>query len=378
MTEDHRSPGSLLQALLSEKQWTNRSFAAATGIEETDCSRLIGDKKPVTAKLAIRFEEVFGIPAERFLDLQARFDLAVERLKRTPDQGQAKRGLLKAELPISTMIKRGWLDVDSVRDRQGVDRALSLFFETGPDEEVDPLPHAAKRTQVSETASPVQLAWVYRVRQIATEMIVAPYSPASGRAAIEKLKPLLVSAEAARKVPKILAEHGIRFVVVESLPSGKIDGVCFWLDDRSPVIGMTMRYDRIDNFWFVLRHELEHVIQGHGKSIAVIDSDLEGENGGLGDGIEEQERVANLAAGEFLVPRLKLEAFVIRKAPFFAERDIVGFAKTLGVHPGLVAGPLQRRIGKYNLFREHLEKVRSIVLPGAMSDGWGNVAPVGE
>ncbi len=26
-----------------------------------------------------------------------------------------------------------------------------------------------------------------------------------------------------------------------------------------PVIGMTLRYDRLDNFWFVLLHELGHI-----------------------------------------------------------------------------------------------------------------------
>jgi len=78
----------------------------------------------------------------------------------------------------------------------------------------------------------------------------------------------------ARKVPRILAEHGIRFLIVESLPSAKIDGVCFWLNDVSPVVALSMRFDRIDNFWFVLRHELEHVVQRHGLSKMMLDANL--------------------------------------------------------------------------------------------------------
>jgi HTH-type transcriptional regulator / antitoxin HigA len=93
--------------------------------------------------------------------------------------------------------------------------------------------------------------------------------------------------------------------------------------------------------------------------------------------VSEEERVANGAAADFCVPRKKMDAFIARKAPFFAERDLLGFAKTLNVHPGLIAGQLQHRTGRYDRFRNHLVKIRSIVAPGAMVDGWGDVAPVG-
>ena len=52
----------------------------------------------------------------------------------------------------------------------------------------------------------------------------------------------------------------------EALPSSKIDGVCLWLDQHSPVIGMSLRFDRIDNFWFVLGHEIEHALKGARES----------------------------------------------------------------------------------------------------------------
>jgi len=216
------------------------------------------------------------------------------------------------------------------------------------------------------------------VREIASEMVVPRYSPAAARAAIAELKELRVSAESIRKAPRILTECGIRYVIVESLSGSKIDGVCFWLNPTSPVIGMSLRFDRIDNFWFVLRHECEHVLQGHGQASAsgMLDVDLEGEKAGVGEGLDEEERVANQAAADFCVPQSSLDAFVARKAPFFAERDIIGFSRTLGIHPGLLAGQLQRRTKCYNRFRDHLVKIRSIVAPSATVDGWGDVVPV--
>jgi HTH-type transcriptional regulator/antitoxin HigA len=208
-------------------------------------------------------------------------------------------------------------------------------------------------------------------------MLVARYSPECGADLAKALKPLLVSADAARKAPKILMESGIRFVIVEALASTKIDGVCFWLDAQSPVIGMTLRYDRIDNFWFVLRHEIEHVLQGHGRTAAILDAGLEGDRAGIGDGVPPEERLANKAAADFCVVQSQLDRFIARKAPVFAERDILGFAKTIGVHPGLVAGQLQHRTRRYDLYRNHLVKVRSVVTPSAIVDGWGDVAPIG-
>jgi HTH-type transcriptional regulator/antitoxin HigA len=207
-------------------------------------------------------------------------------------------------------------------------------------------------------------------------MIVAPFSVQGARVALQKLAPLRVSAEAIRTVPRILAEAGIRFVLVETLTAAKIDGVCFWLDDRSPVIGMSTRHDRIDNFWFVLRHEMEHAIQGHGKASPNIDAELEGEKAGTGPNVPEEERVANAAAADFCVPAKMLQAFIDRKAPYFSERDLLGFARSLGVHPGLVAGQLQHKTGRYDRFRSHLVKARSFIAPAAVVDGWGDVAPV--
>jgi HTH-type transcriptional regulator/antitoxin HigA len=274
------------------------------------------------------------------------------------------------------MIKRGWIDADSVKNVSQVEASLVKFFGATCIDEIEILPHAAKKTEVFSDATPAQIAWIYRVKEIATDMMTAQFTPHAVQNAVRLLQNLLLSPEEARKVPRILAEAGIRYLLVEALPSSKIDGVCFWLDDMSPVIAMTCRYDRIDNFWFVLRHELEHVIQGHGRSKIMLDTDLEGEKAGTGPSVAEEERIANEAATEFCVPASKLNSFIARKSPFFNERDIIGFAGVLNIHPGLVAGQLQHKTGRYDRFRQHLVKIRDCVRPCAMVDGWGDIAPV--
>jgi HTH-type transcriptional regulator/antitoxin HigA len=372
---DFRTPGQYITALMAERGWTQRTIAVVLGMSESAVTRFVSGKTSIDAKLALALEEVFSVPADNFLSLQRALDLAQARLVTKPDPGRATRAVLYGDLPVAEMIKRGWISAESVRDPK-VESELMRFFGVNRPEDIEILPHAAKKTAVSEPASPAQLAWLYRAKQIASDMMVPPYSPQAAAAAMPKLRALMMSPEGAARVPRIMAECGIRFVLIESLVSAKIDGVCFWLNDTSPVVGLSMRFDRIDNFWFVLRHECEHVLRGHGRAAAMLDAELEGDRAGVGPDVSNEERVANGAAQDFCVPDATMDAFIARKAPFFSERDLVGFARVLKVHPGIVAGQLQRKTGRYDRFRDHLAKVRTIIAPNAIKDGWGDVAPV--
>ena len=376
-SSEFRTPGQLVRALLEERGWTQQVLAIVLGVGPATVSKIVNDERPVDAEMAIALSEVFGQPAERFLGLQHDYDLAMARLVSRADPKRQARAELFSALPVNDMIKRGWIRVNSIRNVTAVETELAKFFGVENTDEIDILPHAARKTRVGEEVTPGQLAWLYRVKQIAEDQLVGRYSPASVNRAISEVETLLSAAEETRMVPRIMAENGIRFAVVETITSAKIDGVCFWLNDMAPVVGLSLRHDRIDNFFFVLRHELEHVKRRHGRDVAAVDAELEGERAGVGPGIAEQERVANKAAADFCVQTKRLDKFVSVKAPFFAERDILGFANTLKIHPGIVAGQLQHRTGRYDLFRNHLVKIRFIVTATAAHDGWGDVAPVG-
>lgn len=131
----------------------------------------------------------------------------------------------------------------------------------------------------------------------------------------------MVDPEAIGTVPPLLVECGVRFVVAEALPNAKIDGMCTWHDDQSPVTGMSTLYDRFDNFWFVLRHEIEHAREGHEKrSIGMVDF-LSGDNSSDEKNDSNEERVANMVAADFYVPNQEMDSFYARKHPYFSERD---------------------------------------------------------
>lgn len=375
-SERYPTPGDYIDALLRERQWDQATLAMFLGVDRTGVSRLVSNKKRIDAETALALSDALGVPAERFLDVQQRYDLEIARMTVRPDERKSDRAALYRSLPITEMIHRGWIRAHDARDVDHVEIELKRLFAIADLSEISAVSFAAKKGDAAEEATPTQLAWIHRVKEVAQNLVVPSFTNQKATAVLPKLRRLLLSAEEVQAVPRIMAEAGIRFVIVESLKSAKIDGVTTWFAPDEPVIGMSLRYDRLDNFWFVLRHELEHVMRGDGQDSYVLDAELEGDRAGTSHSVSEQERAANEAAANFCVSKDSLQQFISRKAPIFAERDLLGFARTLRVHPGLVAGQIQRATQRYELFRKHLVKIRSIVSPNALVDGWGDVAPL--
>jgi HTH-type transcriptional regulator / antitoxin HigA len=63
----------------------------------------------------------------------------------------------------------------------------------------------------------------------------------------------------AGRATEFLAKHGVHLVCLEHLPRTYLDGAALQLPDSTPVVGLRLRYDRLDNFWFCLPHELAHI-----------------------------------------------------------------------------------------------------------------------
>ena len=156
---------------------------------------------------------------------------------REPDPSVKRRARLQSSYPVREMIKRGWLeDTDATM----LELQMARFFEQANCNDIPHITHVAKKSRYDDVPSP-QLAWLFRVRQIAQSITVGAYSEKSLRDSLSKLRHLTIEPEEARHVARVLSECGVRLIFVECLPGSKIDGVCFWLDKASPVIGMSLR-----------------------------------------------------------------------------------------------------------------------------------------
>ena len=198
---------------------------------------------------------------------------------------------------------------------------------------------------------------------------MADYRDDQIEACRRELRRIAAYPQEAHKVSRCLADFGIRFVIVEPLAGTKVDGVAAWLDQSSPVLGMSLRYDRIDSFWHTLCHELSHIAH-HDE--APLDSDLTDQMEGIDVVKSEMERRADTEAAAMLVPPKELESFVLRVSPLYSKDRIVRFAHRIKIHPGIIVGQLQHRgeIG-YRTNREMLTKIRDYVTAAAVTDGWG-------
>jgi HTH-type transcriptional regulator/antitoxin HigA len=132
---------------------------------------------------------------------------------------------------------------------------------------------------------------------------------------------------------------------VQHLPHTLLDGAAMLLADGTPVIALTLRYDRLDSFWFTLLHEIGHVILhfNHGLDVGFIDNLDE-----IGDSSEERE--ADIFALSATIPDSTWETAPAR---FSRSSELVKkFANGLEIHPAIVAGRIRKERQDYKIFSD--------------------------
>lgn len=153
-----------------------------------------------------------------------------------------------------------------------------------------------------------------------------------------------------------LANNGIHLVFQEHLPKTYLDGAAMWGVDGNPVIGMTIRYDRLDNFWFVLMHELAHVSLHLKDSKEAYFDDIEGEK----DSNDSKEDEADQMALDALVQQSEWEKYCLMLT---TPESVVNLSKKLMVNPAVIAGRYRKEVGDYRIFNRLIgsKEVREMV-----------------
>jgi HTH-type transcriptional regulator/antitoxin HigA len=302
-------------------------------------SEVLSGKRPLSLTMIRRLHDGLGIPAEVLLDGQRK---PVET--ETPDVDWS-------DFPFAEVFKRGWFagSVSSWRDlKKRADEILDPFlYPPGmPALETVQLRRTGPARSTKEQKA--LWAWEARVWQLAQRQGLPPARPAViderliGE--IARLSPLENGPVVAREM---LAKSGIRLVHEPHMPRTRVDGAAVRCHDGSAIVGMTLRYDRLDYFWFTLCHELAHLML-HLKNdgCKVIVEDLEAEDR------SRTEIEADKTAMEAMVPKKQWLAF--RKRKHIGKGEIQDFAATQRLHPAIIAGRLRRETGNYSLFSDML------------------------
>lgn len=150
-----------------------------------------------------------------------------------------------------------------------------------------------------------------------------------------------------------LHKNGIRFVVEPHLPHTHLDGAVIRLPDGVPLIALTLRHDRLDNFWFTLCHELAHLaLHFDGEESQAFFDDLDQPE------VDTFEGDADRWASEALIPSEAWNAADLCTDPTLDR--IHAFAKAQRINPVIPAGRVRRETGNYSLFGRFVagQKVR--------------------
>ncbi len=156
-----------------------------------------------------------------------------------------------------------------------------------------------------------------------------------------------------RQAKQFLERHGIGLEVVPHLPRTYLDGAALRLSDEQSVIGLTLRYDRIDNFWFTLLHELAHIglhLDSSDEEIGFVD-DHTLRNVEVG-GVESKEKDADDWAEEALIPSKLWEESPVRDQDRPTAMSIIDLAYASQVHPAVVAGRVRYERRNYRLLSQ--------------------------
>jgi HTH-type transcriptional regulator / antitoxin HigA len=359
-------PGEFLGDELEARGWTQTEFAEIIGRPQKLVNDIVLGKRGVTPETATAFAAALGTSAQLWMNLETAYQLS----KVSTETGRITReAALRARFPVREMIKRGWIPANKSFDI--LEESVCSYFNIKSANDPISLPHAARRNYEENQLSVIQWAWIFRVNQLATALKVPKYSADKLRDAIPLLENLMSEPEEIRHVPKVLSNCGVRFVIVEPIPSSKIDGVCFWINESSPTIALSLKGDHIDKFWFNLWHEIEHVLRGDGKDAIVVD-DFDDEE----SQVKDSEKAANAAAADHCVPTAQMKDFIARHTPMFSEKSVIGFARIMKRHPGIVVGQIQKKTGRWELFRKLQPRVRAMVIQSALTDGYGRTGPM--
>lgn len=365
-------PGKHLQQKMDEKGWNVEELAKITSLSGSMLYSILGCRSNLGPDTAKKLAAAFGDDPVDWLKWDGLFRLSQTDTEVSEIERMAR---LYEIAPIRDMQKRGW--IAPVQNVDELEAELRSFFGHDLNGEVS-FPVALKRSiSAPPKLSSGEKAWLFQARRLAQAVpIERQFNEQYIEPAKRELRKLAAFRKEAEKVTRVLAKFGIRLVVVEPIPTVRIDGAAFWID-ADPVIALSLRFDRIDGFWFTVMHECAHIFHGDALS---VDADLVDGIDGVTTATlieDEAERRANeVAAGTLIAPE-EMESFIRRVGPLYSKERVIQFSHKMKIHPGIVVGQLQNRkeIG-YASLRDQLVKVRELIVNTAMTDGWGQaVAP---
>ncbi|MGI4876614.1 MAG: ImmA/IrrE family metallo-endopeptidase [Janthinobacterium lividum] len=341
------SPVEAIRFRLQQQGLSNRALEPFLGSRSRVSEILSGERK-LTVDMMRALHQHFGIPAESLLGAP----------KGDVSTSAPRRAAEPSARALSELLATGLMRAQEAYT-DFLDRAAATFM-AGPGSQ----PAHLRKTRTDRTNAKTDVAalegWCAAALLKSAEVKIPKTSVQirHDMALAREIARLSSRKDGVRKVGKFLAERGIALVVLRHLTGTYLDGAAMRRSDGIFVIALTLRHDRIDNFWFTLLHEFAHVACHLGGETSMILDDLEL---GSTDAVEAE---ADCFAQEALIPDAVWKSVHAE----FGTAEVAALAAQAGVAPAIVAGRWQREFQDYRRFAKTVGhgEVRKILIPGTV------------
>ncbi|MCP6718554.1 MAG: ImmA/IrrE family metallo-endopeptidase [Patescibacteria group bacterium] len=293
-------------------------------------SEILSGKRQLTLKMVRALEAGLGIPAKVLIK---KSDLA----------GNLEYQNWDSRL-VAEMEARGYFGDASLKKYDKMELLKNFFSPIGSLAEIVVMSRKSNYRSSPLTDKRALAAWAVCVFK-KTKKIKTPKKYKHGVVDLnfmQKLVKLSVEESGPILAQEYLKKYGIILVIERHLPKTHLDGATILINKDNPVIGLTLRYDRLDNFWFTLMHELAHIALHYDIGITLFYDEIEGIKT---IDIDDKEREADALSEESLLPRAKWEISPARLIP--SSMAAKSLAKELGVHVAIIAGQIRHKGNKY-------------------------------
>lgn len=301
-------------------------------------SEVLSGKVDLSLRMIQALHEGLGIPADVLLS-RPEFQQAHEA-----------KAFDWIRFPVREMWKRGWVDATESEVRKSPAEVAKRFF-TSSLGGASTSDYVFFRRTIHQRAGAsldryATLAWCARVQAQARRLILPTFQASNvTKGNLVEIVRLSVHGDGPLRAREYLASRGVAMIVEAHLPKTKLDGAAMQTPEGRPVIGLTLRYDRIDSFWFTLLHELAHLVLHIKDADQSFIDDLD-----VSSGDDSFEREADRLARDTTIART-----VWRRSAAYRQQTIetvIALATELQINPALVAGRLRQETGNYYLFNQ--------------------------
>lgn len=328
-------PGYYIEEIVENMEISQAEFATRLGSNTKTLSYLINGQANITNDLAKKLSVMMGTSPDVWLNLQNSYDqklIEIEQAKDFDEQADVaklidyKYFVEVAGLPDAKSVKEkrshlcSWLRVADLRIIMKPDFLVN--YRTGV-------------ANVNDKNVLNSRAWIQTAINFSNRIVTKPFDADRLRAYLAEIRSMTVQSPEVflPRMREVFADCGVAFVLLPHLKNSGVNGAVKWINDERVVLAMNNRRQDADIFWFSLFHEIGHVLQRKVKSVFVnCEEDLIEAN-------KQLEEEADTFASNRLIPPAALKKLAPSRQ--ISDAEIIAFADSIGIHPGIVAGRLQ-------------------------------------